>query len=332
MFPIRTTQDKTPKPLDQRASANQTYSFRVWCEFDLRCNLDCVFCYNHCRDGASEAPKAASTSVILDSLTKLFRLPVTGIALSGGEITVRGDLETIVAHCTRAGIATTIISNGVFLTENRVAGLIQSGVAAFQISLHGSTAEIHDSITQRPSWKTVLANLISIRERGIPIVPVFVACPQNVRDFPNVVEIAALLDCSEIIFNQALTTTGAGRKNQHILLCDEDSVVTALSEANALAQQYDLTIRMGAPYLFERSRIDHLSNVSGGNPRDRGNLDQVTMDAFGNIRACSQSSINLGNVSAPEELLVALRSPPSKEEIAAGECTCLNLRYSTRSE
>ena len=68
------------------------------------------------------------------------------IHLSGGEPTVRHDLEDIVEHCTKKGLYTNLITSGVLLNPDRIRNLEKLGLEHVQLSFQDTENENADRI------------------------------------------------------------------------------------------------------------------------------------------------------------------------------------------
>ncbi|HKD07576.1 MAG TPA: radical SAM protein [Bryobacteraceae bacterium] len=95
-----------------------------------RCNLDCAYCNEYDK---------VSTPVPIDSMLrrvdKLADLGCSIITLSGGEPTLHPDLDAIIARIHQRGAISTLITNGLLLTRERIRGLNRAGLDYLQISI-----------------------------------------------------------------------------------------------------------------------------------------------------------------------------------------------------
>jgi hypothetical protein len=95
-----------------------------------RCNLDCAYCNEYDK---------VSAPVPLDSMLrrvdKLADLGCSIITLSGGEPTLHPDLDAIIARIRQRGAISTLITNGLLLTRERVRRLNRAGLDYLQISI-----------------------------------------------------------------------------------------------------------------------------------------------------------------------------------------------------
>ena len=102
-------------------------------ELTHRCPLQCPYCSNPLAldPPGSELP----TALWLDVVGQAADLGVLQLHLSGGEPTVRRDLEAIIAHAAKAGLYTNLITSGVALDRRRIDALAQAGLDHVQISM-----------------------------------------------------------------------------------------------------------------------------------------------------------------------------------------------------
>src|SRR6185436_10251355 len=97
------------------SSACQRAPIGLLAELTHRCPLQCPYCSNPL--ALERASKELSTQTWLDVLTQAANLGVLQLHLSGGEPTVRRDLEEIVAHAARVGLYCNLITSAVTLTR-----------------------------------------------------------------------------------------------------------------------------------------------------------------------------------------------------------------------
>lgn len=113
-------------------------------ELTHRCPLQCPYCSNPLE--LERAKDELPTDVWQRVFAEAADLGVLQLHLSGGEPAARTDLEALVAHAARAGLYTNLITSGVTLTEARLQGLRDAGLAHVQISLQDVDAANADRI------------------------------------------------------------------------------------------------------------------------------------------------------------------------------------------
>jgi pyrroloquinoline quinone biosynthesis protein E len=88
--------------------------------------------------------------------------------LSGGEPLLRADLEQIVAAARAAGIYTQLVTSGVGLTADRLAGLVEAGIDSIQLSVQDAARPGSDLIAGRISYAAKEQAAAVIRACGLP--------------------------------------------------------------------------------------------------------------------------------------------------------------------
>ncbi|MFN9350770.1 MAG: radical SAM protein [Gemmatimonadota bacterium] len=134
-------------------------------EVTLRCNASCGFC-----DYWKTDPKAKDTELrsFVDAARRFNPMLVTW---TGGEPTLRRDLEDLVAGVERAVRLkyTTLITHGAMLTPERATALWQAGVDQFNISLDYLDAR-HDAARGIPGLvERIMATTAAVRARGVNV-------------------------------------------------------------------------------------------------------------------------------------------------------------------
>jgi MoaA/NifB/PqqE/SkfB family radical SAM enzyme len=123
------------------ALASRRFLYCLW-EITHRCNARCGMCalWRRPARAADELP-VGDIAAILD---RLRAHGCRALNLSGGEPTLRADLEQIVAASSRRGFWTSMVTNGSGLTRARVRALRQAGLDSLLVSVDAAHAEVHD--------------------------------------------------------------------------------------------------------------------------------------------------------------------------------------------
>jgi len=123
------------------AISRQRALYCLW-EITHRCNARCAMC------ALWRRPARAADELRLDAieviLERLWAHGCRALNLSGGEPTLRDDLEGIVQAAARRGFWTSMVTNGSGLTRARVAALRQSGLDSLLVSVDAADARLHD--------------------------------------------------------------------------------------------------------------------------------------------------------------------------------------------
>jgi pyrroloquinoline quinone biosynthesis protein E len=108
-------------------------------ELTHRCPLQCIYCSNPIH--LLKANQEMSTQQWTALFDEAADLGLLQIHLSGGEPTLRQDLEVLIAHLVKRGVYTNLITAGVNLSKNRITQLVDAGLDHVQISFQGALAE-----------------------------------------------------------------------------------------------------------------------------------------------------------------------------------------------
>ncbi len=148
-------------------------------ELTHRCPLQCAYCSNPLQ---MDAPKTElSTADWRRVLDEAAAIGVLQVHFSGGEPMARRDLPELVAHASRAGIYTNIITSGVLLTDAAMTSLIAAGIDHIQLSFQDAEATRADAYGgYRGGHAKKLEAARRIREAGLPLTANFVIHRQNI--------------------------------------------------------------------------------------------------------------------------------------------------------
>ncbi len=148
-----------------------------------RCNLRCAFCYAACgcRSGpagstapAGGPPRGTELSTgrvvrILEIIRREAKVP--SVSFTGGEPTLRSDLERLVEAAVKLGLRVNLITNAVLLAGgDRARRLRSAGLHSAQVSLEGPRADVHDRLTGvAGSFERTMAGLRSLQDAGVHV-------------------------------------------------------------------------------------------------------------------------------------------------------------------
>ena len=147
-------------------------------EITHRCPLRCPYCSNPIE--LTRAERELDTAAWTRVLHEAADLGVLQLHLSGGEPTLRPDLEDLVAAARAAGLYVNLITAGVLLDADRVRRLQDAGLDHVQLSLQDAEAAGAERIGgMRGGHAKKLNAARVIREAGLPITINAVVHRQN---------------------------------------------------------------------------------------------------------------------------------------------------------
>lgn len=134
----------------------------------LKCNIQCIFCYY--RDSLKLPNK--SFEAIKKDLLYAKTHGIKEVDFSGGEPTIHPDLPKLISEAKNIGMEKVcIISNGWRLSDITYMKLLKdAGLDEILFSLHGSTENIHDNLTNtKGSFERICKALSNAASEGIKI-------------------------------------------------------------------------------------------------------------------------------------------------------------------
>ncbi len=126
-------------------------------------------------------------------------LGVLQIHFSGGEPTIRKDLEDLTRHAGKIGLYTNLITSAVLLNQARVERLADAGLDHVQISFQDAEPANANRIGNfKDGHAKKLAAGRLVREAGLPLTVNAVVHRQNLDNLPAIIEIAVELGADRL--------------------------------------------------------------------------------------------------------------------------------------
>jgi PqqA peptide cyclase len=159
-------------------------------ELTHRCPLQCPYCSNPL--ALEKAGVELDTATWLRVLEEAAELGVLQVAFSGGEPTIRRDLEDLIARAAGLGLYSNLITAGVLLDEARLGAMVDAGLDHLQLSVQDAGAANADRIGgYRGGHAKKLRVAELVRAAGIPLTINAVVHRQNVHNLEQIIELAA---------------------------------------------------------------------------------------------------------------------------------------------
>ncbi|HXG03156.1 MAG TPA: pyrroloquinoline quinone biosynthesis protein PqqE [Candidatus Binatia bacterium] len=165
-------------------------------ELTYRCPLRCVYCSNPL--DYARRPDALST----EDWRRVFReaedLGVVQLHLTGGEPLLRDDLEPLVEEARRLDLYTNLITSGVPLTRERLAGLARRGLDNVQVSIQDVAAGPSDRIAGHRAFDRKVQAMRWVKELGLPLTVNIVLHRDNLDRVAEVIALAESLGADRL--------------------------------------------------------------------------------------------------------------------------------------
>ncbi len=168
-------------------------------ELTHRCPLQCPYCSNPLE------LERVNTELTTEEWQKVMRqaaqLGILQIHLSGGEPTVRRDLEDIVKTASEAGLYTNLITAAVLLTKERLQKLKEAGLDHVQISIQDVdvAAENADRIAGYKGGSAKKKEVAGwVRELGLPLTINAPIHRRNIKNVEAIIDYAVALGADRV--------------------------------------------------------------------------------------------------------------------------------------
>ncbi len=139
-----------------------------------RCNNACRFCYAGCgieSYGKVEAEHPEQSAEAYKRIIDIFadEAQVPFFSFTGGEPTLRQDLEALIDYARSRNLITNLVTNGTRITDERARSLKAAGLGSAQVSIEGPAADLHDSLVgRRGAFDETLRGIRALQQAGIP--------------------------------------------------------------------------------------------------------------------------------------------------------------------
>ncbi len=179
-----------------------------------KCNLRCVFCYAGCNCTTQPVndEKVMTVTEIKTVLDKLWHEgKVPSVSFTGGEPTLHKQLPELIKHAKDLGMRVNLITNGTRINGDLAQWLADAGLDSAQVSLEGTSAEIHNLVTQgQSSFDKTVAAVGHLKTVGIRVHTNTTINRMNVHEMPDMPRfVREVLDNERFSMNLLVPTGSA---------------------------------------------------------------------------------------------------------------------------
>ena len=157
-----------------------------------RCNLNCVHCYLGPQDCELRSSKAEiSTKQWLSIIDQITEAGCLYILLTGGEVLLLPDFDTIYHKCVTNGLLVNVFTNGT-LVNGKILSLFENlPPQSVEISLYGATPQTYEAITGiKGSFRKCIHGIESLVSKQIPVKLKTMQLTQNQEEWEAMEQIA----------------------------------------------------------------------------------------------------------------------------------------------
>lgn len=187
---------------------------QLFWECTQRCNLHCKHCGSDCRRMSEIKDMPAEDFLrVIDTITPHVNPNEVSIVITGGEPLMREDLEEVGLELYRRGYPWGMVSNGLYLTPNRLQRLMAAGLHSITISLDG-LEEDHNWLRGHPESYDRAMDAIKMLVHEPELTWDVVTCV-NCRNYPYLDELKTSLYNIGVRRWRLFTIFPVGRAAQH---------------------------------------------------------------------------------------------------------------------
>jgi len=154
-----------PRPVEGSAHALPVRVQSLFFHLTDVCNITCTHCYRASGPFRPKDGAELSKERIFELVDELVELGGQKITFTGGEPLARRDCLEILRYA-GAQVKLTLLTNAMLIDEPVAQALAELPISV-QVSLDGSTAEVHDAIRGRGSFERTLRGIAHLKAAGL---------------------------------------------------------------------------------------------------------------------------------------------------------------------
>lgn len=181
---ITLSRERPPQPKEKKLVPKLDM---IWIEITPQCNLRCVHCYAEAEYQKKATKNDLSNEEIKRIIDDAASLGCHEIQFTGGEATLRKDIEELIEYAKEKEFNIEIFTNGTLLTEQLIRFLKENNVRV-AMSIYSYNAKTHDAITQvEGSFEKTLNSLKLLLAYRVPLRCSVVVMKQNENEIEQTV-------------------------------------------------------------------------------------------------------------------------------------------------
>ncbi len=222
-------------------------------ELNRNCPLYCIHCSSN---GMPGAPEELGFTEITKLLNEFVLLGGEKLSISGGEPLCHPSISDVIESSLSLGLETSIYSTGIInplgqltsISDDLVRVIAENHIK-FIFSIHGSSAETHDHVTQREgSFDATLVSINKLKHAGAIVEAHIVPTNINIDELPELTNLLVSLGIPKVSWLR-FVPQGRGETNKPILSLTKQQLYNLTNLKKELALLYpNIEIRTGAPF------------------------------------------------------------------------------------
>ncbi len=133
------------------------------------CNLDCKMCYVHLEKHQMKERRMLDGKTWINLIDQACEAGLMYLRLTGGECLTHPDFWDIYHHLCTCGVETTILTNGLLITEDAIEEFSKYKPACIQLSVYGCDDDSYERVTGYRVFNKVKKAIDGMIAAGIPL-------------------------------------------------------------------------------------------------------------------------------------------------------------------
>jgi radical SAM protein with 4Fe4S-binding SPASM domain len=269
-------------------SAEISAPYRMDLALTYRCQNDCPHCYV----GRPADFPEMSTEQWKWVIDRCWELGIPHLTFTGGEATLRPDLEELLQYAEDVGLITGLQTNGRLLRDRAYLDrLLLAGLDHIQITLESHDAAIHDAMVGvEGAWQETVEGIRTVVDADVYMMTNTTMTTENVGDIAETIAFAASLGvptfgCNSLIYSGAAVAVGSGLR--------EDELAPILERVKEATQTHHMRLIWYTPTQY--CEFDPIGMELGikGCTAARYNM---CVEPNGDVIPCQSYYVALGNI------------------------------------
>lgn len=253
------------------------------------CNQKCVHCYAAGQVNAEE--QELSTKEWKKILDKLREIGVPQVTFTGGEPTMREDLFELIDYA--KWFVSRLNTNGIKLTKEYCAELVNVQLDSLQITFYSSNPEIHNKLVGVNQFESTVNGIVNAVEAGLSVSINTPLCTLN-KDYVETLKFLHEKGVTYVTCSGLITTGNATLEDSEKLQLSKEEIKKILADATDYCYSNGMEINFTSPGWIEE---EFFTEHSLSTPNCGACLSNMAITPGGNVVPCQSwlSDDVLGN-------------------------------------
>ena len=267
-------------------------------EITEACNLKCRHCYNFWRQDDGPKPVGMTVEHMAKLIDMMVEAEVFHVVLTGGEPLANFKvLKYAFQRLSEEGISTSLNSNLMPITREKIRELKSLGLDHVLTSLNSSNAKVNDyMVNKEGALEEIVKSIRIVVEEGIRVSVNMIISEANRADIYSTAKLCSELGVQRLFATRMVPSVRDQEFSETDRKLDQESALEALEEL--IRARDDFGIAIGTLISYPLCLLGDLEKfgdfVGRGCPAQRGN--RMVVSANGDTHACTHEEVSYGNV------------------------------------